>query len=71
MNYIIGDIITYPVPGVVVGNCEKNTVDKNIRIINIYENLSNDGIIIEGKIIDDSVKGLYVCKLLHTINYKV
>lgn len=70
MKYEIGEIINYPVPGVAVGNCEENTINKDIRILNIYSSISDDGLIIDGEVLDGSITGVFSCKLLNSVNYK-
>jgi hypothetical protein len=68
--YEINEVITYPVPGVIVNECEKNTVNKKMRIVNIYEGISGDGLIVDCELLDGSISGIFSCKLLNEVNYK-
>jgi hypothetical protein len=58
-NHKVGDIISYPVPGVCVGQCDKNTVNKDCRIIKIYDNIicEDNGIIVDMEVLDCSIIG--------------
>lgn len=72
IEYKEGDIITYPVPGVCVGQCNENTVDKEACIIKIYDNIiSNNGLIVDIEIIDGTVKGIVSGKLLYNKDYGI
>lgn len=70
MMYEINEVITYPVPGVSVNECEKNTVNKEMRIVKIYEGISGDGLIVDCELLDGSISGIFSCKLLNGVNYK-
>ena len=65
MEYNVGEIISYPVPGVCVDEFYKNTVDKKAKIIKVYENISDNGVIVDMEILDGSVKGTLSGKLLN------
>lgn len=70
-EYKVGNIISYPVPGVCVGQCDKNTVNKEARITKNYENISEDGVIVEFELLDKSIIGTICGKLLNEKNYLV
>lgn len=71
MKYKVGEIISYPVPGVCVNEFDKNTVDKKAKLIKVYENISDNGVIVDMEILDGSVKGILSGKLLNDKNYRV
>jgi hypothetical protein len=71
-EYKVGDIISYPIPGVCVGQCSENTVDKEARITKVCENINcNDGVIVEFELLDKSIIGTICGKLLNEKNYLV
>lgn len=71
IEYKVGNIISYPMPGVCVGQCNENTVDKEARILKIYNNISNTGLIVDMEIIDGTVKGIVSGKLLYNKDYGI
>lgn len=71
IEYKAGDIISYPVPGACVGQYNKNTVNKEARILKIYEGISEDGIIVDMEILDKSVIGIVSGKLLNNKDYGI
>lgn len=71
IEYKEGDIISYPIPGVCVGQCNENTVDKEARILKVYEGISEDGVIVDFELLDKSIIGTISGKLLNEKNYLV
>ena len=71
VEYKEGDIISYPVPGVCVGQCNENTVDKQARILKVYEGISEDGVVVDMELLDKSIIGTISGKLLHNRNYGI
>lgn len=71
IEYKVGDIISYPVPGVCVGQYNKNTVNKEARILKVYEGISEDGLVVDMEIIDGTIKGIVSGKLLYNRNYEI
>lgn len=71
IEYKVEDIISYPVPGVCVGQCNENTVDKEARILKVYEGISEDGVVVDMELLDKSVVGTISGKLLYNRNYGI
>ena len=71
IEYKVGDIISYPVPGVCVGQCNENTVDKEARILKVYEGISEDGVVVDMELLDKSIVGTISGKLLYNKNYGI
>lgn len=71
IEYKAGDIISYPVPGVCVGQCNENTVDKQARILKVYEGIGEDGVVVDMELLDKSVVGTISGKLLYNRNYEI
>ena len=71
-KYKVGDIINYPVPGACIGQYFENTVDKEAQIIRIHEKInSEDGVIVDCKLLDKSIVGTISGKLLNEKNYLI
>ena len=71
IKYKEGDIINYPIPGVCVGQCYENTVDKKACILKVYEEISKDGVIVDFELLDKSIIGKISGKLLNEKNYLI
>lgn len=71
IEYKAEDIISYPVPGVCVGQCNENTVDKEARILKVYEGISEDGVVVDMELLDKSIVGTISGKLLYNRNYGI
>lgn len=51
----IGDIIEYPVPGIIFGKWNINTIPTKAKILKIYDIECNDGIIINMELIESKI----------------
>lgn len=71
IEYKVGNIISYPVPGVCVGQYDKNTVNKEARILKVYEGISEDGLVVDMELLDKSIIGTISGKLLYNRNYGI
>lgn len=51
----IGDIIEYPVPGIIFGKWNINTIPSKAKILKIYDIECDDGIIINMELIESKI----------------
>ena len=70
-EFKVGDIISYPIPGVSVGQCDKNTVNKEARILKVDKEISEDGVVVDMKLLDKSIVGIISGKLLYNRDYGI
>lgn len=71
IEYKVGDVISYPIPGVLIGKYYENTINKEVIITKIYEDISEDGIIVDMQPLDNSISKKISGKLLYEKIYKV
>lgn len=71
IEYKVGDIISYPIPGVLVGKYYENTVNTEVVITKIYEDISEDGVIVDMQPLDKSISEKISGKLLYGKTYKI
>jgi len=71
IEYKVGDIINYPIPGVLTGKYYENTINKEVIITKIYKDISENGIIVDMQPLDNSISKQISGKLLHEQIYKI